>query len=116
MTSSLPKCDTYKVYILKLFMVNNFLQNYSDSKKLLDPTNINQRELVNFAKESAQWATKDKMANLDFAKNHNGKDDVAIFDFTAMHQAEHSCLIREKHGKQLLECIVGDTLIEVCIN
>ena len=91
---------------------NDYFQNFNDTVELLDRSNIDQEKLINIAKESADWATDNKIA-LEFSKNRHDKEDVAIFDFTAMHQALHSCLVKEENESQLLQCIVGDTLIEV---
>ena len=38
-----------------------------------------------------------------------------MFDFTSMHAAENASRIVERKGRRLLMCIVGDTLIEVCV-
>ena len=50
---------------------------------------------------------------MDFALNHYGEPDVALFDFTSMFAASNSCYVKEKHGKQLLLGLVGDGLLEV---
>ena len=75
--------------------------------------NIDREALLLYAKEAATLATENQIPNLDFALNHKGQEDVAIFDFTSMHQAEHSSMVFERQGKKLLMAIVGDTLIEV---
>ncbi|ELT88179.1 hypothetical protein CAPTEDRAFT_228861 [Capitella teleta] len=87
-------------------------EDLSDSAALLSKENLNREMLRSFAVEAADLATDKKLPHLEVEKNHYGEDDVAIFDFTAMHQAEQSCIARERHGKTLLTCIVGDTLIE----
>jgi hypothetical protein len=83
---------------------------------LLSKDNLDREKLLSFAVEAADLATDHKLPHLEVAKNHYDEDDVAIFDFTAMHQAEQSCIARERLGYTLLTCIVGDTLIEVCIS
>ncbi|CAB4070423.1 MICAL [Lepeophtheirus salmonis] len=68
--------------------------------------------LFQFAREAADYATDYKLPKLDFAVNHYGKPDVAMFDFTSMFQAENSCRIVERKGHRLLTCLVGDSLLE----
>ncbi len=46
--------------------------------------------------------------------NHHGKRDVALFDFTTMHESENASRILERRGKRLLLCVAGDTLLQVC--
>ena len=89
------------------------LQDFQDVGMLLNRDNIDREALLLYAKEAADLATENKIPSLDFALNHRGQEDAAIFDFTSMHQAEHSSMIFEREGKKLLMAIVGDTLIEV---
>ena len=89
------------------------LQDFQDVGMLLSRGNIDREALLLYAKEAADLATENKIPSLDFALNHRGQEDAAIFDFTSMHQAEHSSMIFEREGKKLLMAIVGDTLIEV---
>ncbi len=89
------------------------LQDKQDVASLLDRDNVNRQALLEYAKEAANLATDFQIPNLDFALNHKGQEDAAIFDFTSMHQAEHSSMMFEREGKKLLMAIVGDTLIEV---
>ena len=91
-----------------------FVQDAQDVESLLSRNNVDREALLLYAKEAAVLSTDNQLANLDFALNHKGEEDVAIFDFTSMHQAEHSSMIFEREGKKLLTAIVGDTLIEVC--
>ena len=88
-------------------------QDTSEPRALLARDNLDQEKLLAFGREAADLVTNKQLPHLEFAKNHYGEDDIAIFDFTAMHRADHSCLARERHGKKLLLSIVGDTLIEV---
>ena len=60
--------------------------NESDTAKLLYAENINQEKLFEYAREAADFATEYQMPHLDFAVNHYGKPDVAMFDFTSMFQ------------------------------
>ena len=89
------------------------LQDFQDVGMLLNRDNIHREALLLYAKEAADLGTENKIPSLDFALNHRGQEDAAIFDFTSMHQAEHSSMIFEREGKKLLMAIVGDTLIEV---
>ena len=45
--------------------------------------------------------------------NHYNKPDVALFDFTSIHQTEHAAKAIKKDGKVLYLCLVGDSLLEV---
>lgn len=56
------------------------------------------------------------MPHHDFATNHSGKEDVAMFDFTSIHQAECASKIIERKGKRILLAIAGDVLLEVVLN
>ena len=88
----------------------------SDTVKLLSPPNINKEALNAFAKEATEEATNHKLPSLEYVKNHYNQEDAAIFDFTALYQAEHSSLVVDKGGKTLLMAIVGDSLLEVHYN
>jgi hypothetical protein len=74
---------------------------------------VNQDALANYAKEAADFSTKHMMPHLDFAVNHYGRPDLAMFDFTSLFQAENSCRVLERQGKKLLTMLVGDSLLEV---
>lgn len=105
-------------------------ENEADTAKLLAAENINQDKLFEYAREAADFATEYQMPHLDFAVNHYGKPDVAMFDFTSMFQvkgnlevllalltqmlfqAENSCRVIERHGHRLLTALVGDSLLE----
>ncbi|KAG7274445.1 hypothetical protein CRUP_033601 [Coryphaenoides rupestris] len=52
------------------------------------------------------------LPTLDYAMNHYGQPDVAMFDFTGMHASEHAAMVRERHGRHLLVTLVGDSLLE----
>ncbi|QQP50151.1 Putative LOC100168266, partial [Caligus rogercresseyi] len=88
------------------------LSNEPDTARLLSPSNINQEALFQFAREAADYATDYKLPKLEFAVNHYGKPDVAMFDFTSMFQAENSCRFIERQGHRLFTCLVGDSLLE----
>ncbi|RWS11731.1 protein-methionine sulfoxide oxidase MICAL2-like protein, partial [Dinothrombium tinctorium] len=64
-------------------------KDYSDTRALLAPTNINRNQLLNYARDAARWTTG--YEPLNFALNHYGEADVAMFDFTSMYAAENAC-------------------------
>ncbi|XP_012156080.1 F-actin-monooxygenase Mical isoform X7 [Ceratitis capitata] len=88
------------------------LQDFSDPAELLAPANVSTDKLLDYAREAAEFSTKYQMPNLEFAVNHYGKPDVAMFDFTSMFAAETSCRVMVRHGHRLLQCLVGDSLLE----
>lgn len=88
------------------------MHDFSDPAELLAPANVNTEALLAYAKEAAEFSTKRQMPNLEFAVNHYGKPDVAMFDFTSMFAAETSCCALVKKNYRLLQCLVGDSLLE----
>ncbi|XP_058980162.1 F-actin-monooxygenase Mical [Musca domestica] len=88
------------------------IQDFADPAELLAPVNVNTEKLLDYAREAAEFSTKYQMPNLEFAVNHYGKPDVAMFDFTSMFAAETSCRVIVRHGFRLLQCLVGDSLLE----
>ncbi|XP_037627760.1 F-actin-monooxygenase mical1 isoform X3 [Sebastes umbrosus] len=87
-------------------------QDYSNAEELLAPDNVDQEALCHYAHDAAHFSTGGNLPDLEFAKNHAGKPDVAMFDFTCMHRAENASLVRERKGKKLLMGLVGDCLVE----
>ena len=79
----------------------------------MSPKNTNKKALLDYIKDASDYCTDYQLPDLDFASNHHGEPDVALFDFTSMFQASNSCYVKEKHGKQLLLGLVGDGLLEV---
>ncbi|XP_033913640.3 F-actin-monooxygenase MICAL2-like isoform X6 [Acipenser ruthenus] len=88
------------------------IHDYIDTEMLLSSENVNQEALLSYAREAADFGTNYQLPSLDFAINHYGQPDVAMFDFTSMHASENAALIRERHGHQLLVALVGDSLLE----
>lgn len=88
-------------------------QDYVDTQMLLSSENVNQEALLCYAREAADFGTNYQLPTLDFAMNHCGQPDVAMFDFTSMHASENAALVRERFGHQLLVALVGDSLLEV---
>ena len=92
------------------FSAGYFIVSYPSA--LLAPDNISQEALFQYAREAADFATKGQLPHLDFAVNHYGKPDVAMFDFTSMYAADHSARVVERHGHRLLQCLVGQSCHE----
>lgn len=88
-------------------------QDYAETQMLLSSENVNQEALLCYAREAADFGTNYQLPTLDFAMNHCGQPDVAMFDFTSMHASENAALVRERFGHQLLVALVGDSLLEV---
>lgn len=88
-------------------------QDYIDTEVLLCAENVNQDNLLSYAREAADFATNYQLPSLDFALNHYGQPDVAMFDFTSMYASENAALVRERQSHQLLVALVGDSLLEV---
>lgn len=89
------------------------LQDHADAEKLLAPANVDYEALHRYAYDAADFATGGKLPDLQFAENNAGQPDVAMFDFTCMYRAENASLVKERRGKKLLMCLVGDCLVEV---
>lgn len=100
----------YFSLLLKLFF---FLQDYADTEMLLSRVNVDQKALLSYAREAADFSTNQQLPTLDFAINHYGQPDVAMFDFTCMYASENAALVRQRHGHKLLVALVGDSLLEV---
>ncbi|XP_071066194.1 F-actin-monooxygenase MICAL3 isoform X1 [Dasypus novemcinctus] len=88
------------------------LHDYTDTELLLSRENVDQEALLSYAREAADFSTQQQLPTLDFAINHYGQPDVAMFDFTCMYASENAALVREQHGHQLLVALVGDSLLE----
>nr|XP_042705385.1 F-actin-monooxygenase MICAL3 isoform X22 [Chrysemys picta bellii] len=88
------------------------LHDYADTELLLSRENVDQEALLNYAREAADFSTNQQLPSLDFAINHYGQPDVAMFDFTCMYASENAAMVREQNGHQLLVALVGDSLLE----
>nr|XP_045000881.1 F-actin-monooxygenase MICAL2 isoform X3 [Jaculus jaculus] len=88
------------------------VNDYVDTEMLLCAENVNQDNLLSYAREAADFATHYQLPSLDFAMNHYGQPDVAMFDFTSMYASENAALVRERQAHQLLVALVGDSLLE----
>lgn len=83
---------------------------------MLAPENVDREALMEYARDAADFATSYQLPSLDFAVNHYGQADVAMFDFTSMYAAENACRVLERRGHKLLQGLVGDSLLEVILN
>ncbi|XP_035384182.1 protein-methionine sulfoxide oxidase mical3b isoform X3 [Electrophorus electricus] len=88
------------------------LSDYTDTEMLLSRSNVDQNALLAYAQEAAAFSTNHQLPNLDFAINHYGQPDVAMFDFTCMYASENAALVRQRRGRPLLAALVGDSLLE----
>ncbi|KAM8861673.1 LOW QUALITY PROTEIN: F-actin-monooxygenase mical2b-like [Synchiropus picturatus] len=88
------------------------VRDYQETERLLSSHNVDQEALLSYAREAADFGTNYQLPSLDYAVNHRGQPDVAMFDFTSMYASENAALIREKHGRRLLVALVGDSLLE----
>ncbi|XP_058519356.1 F-actin-monooxygenase MICAL2 isoform X7 [Ochotona princeps] len=88
------------------------IEDYADTEMLLCAENVNQDNLLSYAREAADFATNYQLPSLDFAMNHYGQPDVAMFDFTSMYASENAALVRERQAHHLLVALVGDSLLE----
>lgn len=77
------------------------------------PENVDREALQQYAIEAANFSTNYQMPDLEFAVNHYGKPDIALFDFTSMYAAENASKVLERNGYRLLMMLVGDSLLEV---
>ncbi|XP_041833413.1 F-actin-monooxygenase MICAL2-like isoform X6 [Melanotaenia boesemani] len=89
------------------------LQDFVDTELLLSRGNVDQDALLAYARDAADFSTNHQLPFLDFAMNHYGQPDVAMFDFTCMYASENAAMVRQRHGHQLLVTLVGDSLLEV---
>eukprot|EP00066_Takifugu_rubripes_P019291 XP_011608557.1 PREDICTED: protein-methionine sulfoxide oxidase MICAL2 isoform X1 [Takifugu rubripes] len=88
------------------------INDYTETQMLLSNENVDQEALQCYAREAADFGTNYQLPTLDYAMNHCGQPDVAMFDFTSMHASENAALVRERFGHQLLVALVGDSLLE----
>ncbi|KAG5890928.1 hypothetical protein JTB14_019871 [Gonioctena quinquepunctata] len=87
-------------------------QDLADTEKLLALDNVDREALQQYAIEAANFSTNYQMPNLEFAVNHYGQPDIAMFDFTSMYAADNASKVLERHGHRLLMILVGDSLLE----
>ncbi|XP_026319336.1 F-actin-monooxygenase Mical isoform X5 [Hyposmocoma kahamanoa] len=88
------------------------LQDYAEVSRLLSVENVDRGALMRYAQEAARFSTDARLPLRDFALNHYGEPDVALFDFTSMYAAENASMVYERLGRRLLCELVGDSLLE----
>ncbi|CAH1389565.1 unnamed protein product [Nezara viridula] len=88
------------------------LNDCQDTAKLLSPENVDKGALMEYAREAADFSTNGQLPCLEFAVNHYGQPDVAMFDFTSMYAAENASRMAEVAGHRLFITLVGDSLLE----
>ncbi|CAK9803584.1 [F-actin]-monooxygenase Mical [Anthophora plagiata] len=88
------------------------LHDHADTAKLLGKENVDREALMHYAREAAEFSTEYQMTDMEFAVNHYGQPDVAMFDFTSMYAAENASRVLERRGHRLLMILVGDSLLE----
>ncbi|CAL8357335.1 unnamed protein product [Lota lota] len=88
------------------------IKDFTETERLLHRHNIDHEALRSYAREAADFGTNYQLPSLDYAVNSYGQPDVTMFDFTSMYASENAALLREKHGRQLLVALVGDSLLE----
>ncbi|CAB3375712.1 Hypothetical predicted protein [Cloeon dipterum] len=88
------------------------ISDQPDTARLLHPDNVDKEALMEYAREAADFSTQYQLPHLEFAVNHYGQPDVAMFDFTSMYAAENASRVVERHGHRLLMQLVGDSLLE----
>lgn len=87
------------------------IDDYSTTQDLLSEKNVNRQALLDYARDAAYWTTG--LKPLDFALNHYGQEDCAMFDFTSMYAAANACkALRTAGGGLTLVSLVGDSLLE----
>ncbi|KAK5867752.1 hypothetical protein PBY51_012216 [Eleginops maclovinus] len=97
---------------LSLLEKGVILHDYADTEMLLSRANVDQAALLSYAREAADFSTNHQLPTLDFAINHYGQPDVAMFDFTCMYASENAAMVRQRNGHKLLTGLVGDSLLE----
>ncbi|XP_048004622.1 F-actin-monooxygenase Mical isoform X2 [Leguminivora glycinivorella] len=88
------------------------LNDYAEVSRLLSFENVDRAALMRYAQEAARFSTEGRLPLSEFALNHYGEPDVALFDFTSMYAAENASMVYERRGRRLLCQLVGDSLLE----
>lgn len=64
---------------------------------------------MRYAQEAARFSTDARLPLRDFALNHYGEPDVALFDFTSMYAAENASMVSWVPIHLYLEKLSSDT-------
>nr|CAD7604914.1 unnamed protein product [Timema genevievae] len=91
------------------------IKDFQETAKLLASENVDKDALQKYAREAADFSTNYQLPDLEFAVNHYGQPDVAMFDFTSMFAAENASRVIERRGHKLLQILVGDSLLEILV-
>jgi hypothetical protein len=86
-------------------------QDFNDINQLLAPSNKNLKAMYDYSRQAAEWSTG-LSPDAEFALNHKGVPDVDLFDFTSIYQAEYAAKAIRRGDKDLLMCLVGDSLVQ----
>ncbi|CAC5400257.1 MICAL [Mytilus coruscus] len=89
-----------------------FKEDFLDASELMERKNIDVSALLAYARDAANFCTNNAMANICFAKNSRGVDDVAMLDFSSKFEAVNASHVIERNGKKLLIGLIGDSLLE----
>ncbi|XP_071174863.1 F-actin-monooxygenase mical1-like isoform X2 [Mytilus edulis] len=89
-----------------------FKEDFLDASQLMERKNIDVQSLLAYARDAANFCTNNAMANISFAKNSRGVDDVAMLDFSSKFEAANASHVVERNGKKLLIGLIGDSLLE----
>jgi len=87
-------------------------KDLNDPMALLNPKNVNKDKLLEYIRDACDYCTDYQLPHLEFAVNHHGEPDVALFDFTSMFASGSASHVVEKNNRQLLLGLVGDGLLE----
>ena len=85
----------------------------NDPMALLHPKNINKEMLLEYIRDACDYCTDYQLPHLDFALNHHGEPDVALFDFTSMFAAGFASHVYEKNQRQQLWAAVELSPIKI---
>lgn len=72
-----------------------FKQDHGDVSELLSWKNIDKDRLEQYARDTVNYATNDKLKGCEFMINSRGQSDCGLFDFTSMWQAKHASITRQ---------------------
>ena len=86
-----------------------------DRASLFSAANVNKDNLHKYVTNAAQYSTKylsKRLPTQEFAIDHTGNPDVAVFDFTNLYYAKRASCVKEDMGYTLVMAAVGDSLLE----
>ena len=100
-------------------------KDLNDPIELLSPKNVNKEKLYEYIRDACDYCTDYQvyssssenciryiytisvlqLPHLEFALNHHGEPDTALFDFTSMFAAGFASHVAEKHQKQVFQLL-----------